>query len=57
MKNKNFELGILIRTHKDLIEHTVAENIILIDDIDYFFNILEQNNVVEAKYKNEYNKL
>ena len=39
MKNKNFELGILIRTHKDLIEHTVAKNIILIDDIDYFFNI------------------
>lgn len=36
MKNKNFEYGILIRTHKDLVVHTVQKNIILINDIDYF---------------------
>lgn len=35
MKTKNFELGILIRTHSDLIEHNVSNNIILIDDIDF----------------------
>ncbi len=36
MKNKKFEYGILIRTHKDLVDHSVQDNIILIDDIDYF---------------------
>lgn len=36
MKGKNFEYGILIRTHKDLADHTVQKNIILINDIDYF---------------------
>lgn len=35
MKIKKFDLGILIRTHLDLIEHKVSDNIILIDDIDY----------------------
>ncbi|MBW9212550.1 MULTISPECIES: site-specific DNA-methyltransferase [Terrabacteria group] len=35
MKVKNFDLGILIRTHSDLIEHCLSDNIILIDDIDY----------------------
>lgn len=35
MKVKNFDLGILIRTHSDLIEHYVSDNIILVDDIDY----------------------
>lgn len=36
MESKNFALGILIRTHKDIVEHMVQENIILIDDIDCF---------------------
>lgn len=35
MKIKKFDLGILIRTHLDLIEYEVSNNIILIDDIDY----------------------
>ncbi|WP_065107416.1 DNA-methyltransferase [Streptobacillus moniliformis] len=35
MKKKNLGLGILIRTHKDLMEHNVENNIILIDDIEY----------------------
>lgn len=36
MSGKNFIYGILIRTHKDLTEHTVQKNIILINDIDFF---------------------
>ncbi|TNK87831.1 DNA-methyltransferase, partial [Mycoplasmopsis pullorum] len=35
MKVKKIDLGILIRTHLDLIEYEVSDNIILIDDIDY----------------------
>ena len=36
MKKKKFECGILIRTHKDSVDHSVQDSIILIDDIDYF---------------------
>lgn len=35
MKNKNFELGIIVRTHDDIMEHFVAKNIRIIDDIEY----------------------
>lgn len=43
MKIKKFKLGILVRTHLDLLEYKPSENIILIDDIDY---------LIENKMKN-----
>lgn len=41
MKSREIEYSILVRTHDDLIEHKVSENIMLIDDIDYL--ILKKN--------------
>ena len=38
MKNKNFILGIIVKTHDDLFQHIVSDNIIIIDDIDYLIN-------------------
>ena len=38
MKNKNFIFGIIVKTHDDLFQHTVSDNIIIIDDIDYLIN-------------------
>lgn len=38
MKNKNFIFGIIVKTHDDLFQHTVSDNIIIIDDIDYLIS-------------------
>ena len=38
MKNKNFILGIIVKTHDDLFQHIVSDNIIIIDDIDYLIS-------------------
>jgi DNA methylase N-4/N-6 domain protein len=39
MKNKNFIFGIIIKTHDDLFQHEVSDNIIVIDDVDYLLNM------------------
>ena len=38
MKNKNFIFGIIVKTHDGLFQHTVSDNIIIIDDIDYLIS-------------------
>ena len=38
MKNKTFIFGIIVKTHDDLFQHTVSDNIIIIDDIDYLIS-------------------
>lgn len=38
MKNKNFILGIIVKTHDDLFQHIVSDDIIIVDDIDYLIN-------------------
>lgn len=35
LSSKQMSLGILVRTHADLVEYGVASNIILVDDIEY----------------------
>jgi len=39
MKNKNFIFGIIIKTHDDLFQHEVSDNIIVIDDVDYLLSM------------------
>ena len=39
MKNKNVIFGIIIKTHDDLFQHEVSDNIIVIDDVDYLLNM------------------